>query len=42
MTLCGKLRALDAIMGSNTKSLSLMHLAIARVSHLAFAIQGDP
>nr|CAN76703.1 hypothetical protein VITISV_032509 [Vitis vinifera] len=28
------------LMGSNTKSLSLMHLAMARASHLAFAIQG--
>ena len=30
------------LMGSNTKSLSLMHLAMVRASHLAFAIQGDP
>ena len=29
-------------MESNTKSLSLIHLAMARASHLAFAIQGDP
>ena len=29
-------------MDSNTKSLSLIHLAVARASHLAFAIQGDP
>nr|CAN75804.1 hypothetical protein VITISV_029356 [Vitis vinifera] len=29
------------LMGSNTKSLSLMHLAMARASHLAFAIQGE-
>ena len=30
------------LMGSNTKSLSLIHLAMARASPLAFAIQGDP
>ncbi|RVW82087.1 hypothetical protein CK203_052461 [Vitis vinifera] len=29
------------LMGSNTKSLSLMHLAMARASHLAFVIQGE-
>ena len=29
-------------MGSIVKSLSLMQLAMARASHLAFAIQGDP
>nr|CAN68125.1 hypothetical protein VITISV_028332 [Vitis vinifera] len=29
------------LMGSNTKSLSLIHLAMARASHLTFAIQGE-
>ena len=29
-------------MDLNTKSLSLIHLAMARASHLAFTIQGDP
>ncbi|RVW82208.1 Retrovirus-related Pol polyprotein from transposon 17.6 [Vitis vinifera] len=30
------------LMGSNTKSLSLMQLAMARASHLAFSIQENP
>ncbi|RVW13385.1 hypothetical protein CK203_107962 [Vitis vinifera] len=30
------------LMGSNTKSLSLMHLAMARAYHLAFAVQENP
>ena len=30
------------INGFNANSLSLMHLAMVRASHLAFAIQGDP
>ena len=30
------------LMGSNIKSLSLVHLAMAHTSHLAFSIQGDP
>ena len=29
------------LMGSNTKSLSLMHLAMPHTYHLALAIQGD-